>query len=90
MEYQKIGNLIDDASNQPSKFRTKNWVEINDESRGTNNANSQMKFKNTILKSSLGDYSDVLMHISLLKEKQQLLEQEMMQQFDKKIKEITV
>ena len=32
MEYQKIRNLIDDASNQPSKFRTKNWVEINDES----------------------------------------------------------
>ena len=27
MEYQKIANLIDDASNQPSKFRTKNWVE---------------------------------------------------------------
>ena len=35
MEYQKIANLIDDdASNQPSKFRTRNWVEINDESRG--------------------------------------------------------
>ena len=31
MEYQKIANLIDDASNQPSKSRTKNWVEINDE-----------------------------------------------------------
>ena len=28
MEYQKIANLIDDASNRPSKFRTKNWVEI--------------------------------------------------------------
>ena len=28
MEYQKIANLIDDTSNQPSKFRTKNWVEI--------------------------------------------------------------
>ena len=28
MEYQKIANLIDDASNQPSKFKTKNWVEI--------------------------------------------------------------
>ena len=35
MEYQKIANLTDDTSNQPSKFRTKNWVEINDESRGT-------------------------------------------------------
>ena len=31
MEYQKIANLIDDTSNQLSKFRTKNWVEINDE-----------------------------------------------------------
>ena len=58
MKYQKIANLIDDASNQPSKFRTKNWVEINDESRGTYNANSEVKFKTTMLKSSLCDYSD--------------------------------
>ena len=34
MECQKIANFLDNASNQPSKFRTKNWVEINDESRG--------------------------------------------------------
>ena len=58
MEYQKIANLIDDASYQPSKFRTKNWVEINDESRRTYNVNSQSKFKTTMLKSSLCDYSD--------------------------------
>ena len=58
MEYQKIANLIDDASNQPSKFRTRNWVEINNESRGTYNVNSQIKFKTTMLKSSLCDYSD--------------------------------
>ena len=58
MEYQKIANLIDDTSNQPSKFRTKNWVEINDESRGANNAASQIKFKTTMLKSSLSDYRD--------------------------------
>ena len=58
MEYQKISNLIYDASNEPSKFRTKNWVEINDESRGTYNINSQIKFKTTMLKSSLCDYSD--------------------------------
>ena len=58
MEYQKIANLIDNSSNQPSKFRTKNWIEINDESRGTYNINSQIKFKTTMLKSSLCDYSD--------------------------------
>ena len=51
--------MIDNASNQPSKFRTKNWVEINDESRGTYNVNSQIKFKTAMLKSSLCDYSDV-------------------------------
>ena len=51
--------MIDDASNQPFKFRTKNWVEINDESSGTYNVNSQIKFKTTMLKSSLCYYSDV-------------------------------
>ena len=58
MEYQKIANLIDDTSNQPSKFRTRNWVEINDESKGAYNVISQIKFKTTMLKSSLCDYSD--------------------------------
>ena len=59
IEYQKIANLIDDNTlNQPSKFRTRNWIEINDESRGAYNVNSQIKFKTTMLKSSLRDYSD--------------------------------
>ena len=30
MEYQKIINLLDNTPNQPSKFKTKNSVEIND------------------------------------------------------------
>ena len=50
--------LDDKKSNHPSKFRTKNWVEINDESRGTYNVNSQIKFKTTMLKSNICDYSD--------------------------------
>ena len=32
MEYQKIANVLDNASNQPSRFTTRNWVEINDDS----------------------------------------------------------
>ena len=51
--------MIDDTSNQPSKFRTRNWVEINDESRGVYNVNSHIKFRTTLLKSSLCHYSDV-------------------------------
>ena len=42
MEYQKMINLLDDTQNQPSKFRTRNWVEINDESGGTSNANGDI------------------------------------------------
>ena len=34
-QYKKIINLLENTPNQPSKFRRKNWVEINDESRGT-------------------------------------------------------
>ena len=58
MEYQKTANLLDNASNQPSKFRTKNWVEINDESRGGYTTGSDIKFKTTMLRSSLCDYAD--------------------------------
>ena len=52
-----MANLLDNASNQPSKFRTKNWVEINDESRGTYTSND-IKFKTTMLRSNLCDYAD--------------------------------
>ena len=58
MEYQKIINMLDKTSNQLSEFRTKYWVEINDDSRGTYNTNSQIKFKTAILKSSLCGYND--------------------------------
>ena len=58
MEYQKITNLLGDSSSKTSKFRARNWVEINDESRGTYNDDKQIKFKTTMLKSSLCDSSD--------------------------------
>ena len=58
MEYQKIRNLLDEGNNQPTKFRTTNWVEVNDDSRGTYNTNSQIKFKTSMLMSKLCDFSD--------------------------------
>ena len=64
MEYQKIINLLDNRPNQPSKFRTKNWIEINDDARRTYNTNSQIKFKTSMLKSSLCDYSDAYILVS--------------------------
>ena len=57
MEYQKIMNLLDDTANQPSKFRTRDWVEINDESKGRYD-NSNIRFKMSIRRSNLCNYSD--------------------------------
>ena len=57
MEYQKIVNLLNNESNKPSKFRIRNWIEINDESRGTYLVNKQIKFKTPMLRSSLCDYA---------------------------------
>ena len=65
----KIINLLDDTTNQSSKFRTRNWVEINDESRGDQNddgknkynnedINNNIKFKTSMIRSSLCDYND--------------------------------
>ena len=64
MEYQKITNLIYNTPNQPSKFRGKNWVEINNNSRAICTTNSQIRFKTSVLKSSLCDYSDAYILVS--------------------------
>ena len=46
IEYQNIIYLLDNTTNEPYKFKTRNWVEINDESRGTDNEINQIRFKN--------------------------------------------
>ena len=57
MEYQKIINLLDDTTNQPSKFRTRSWVETNDESKRRYD-NTNIRFEMSMIRSSLCDYSD--------------------------------
>ena len=51
MEYQKIINLLDDTTNQLSKFRTINGGEINDESKGKYD-NSNNRFKTFVIRST--------------------------------------
>ena len=63
MEYEKIANLLNEESNKPSKFRTKNWVEINDDVRGTYSPNKHIRFKTSMLKFSLCDYSDAYIFV---------------------------
>ena len=59
MENQKFINLLDNASNQLSKSKRKNWFEINNDTRRAYNPNNQMTLKSRRLKSGLHDYSDV-------------------------------
>ena len=58
MEYRKIANLLNDESNKPSKFGAKHWVEVDDDIRGAYSPNKQTRFKTSMLRSSLCDYSD--------------------------------
>ena len=49
MGYQEIANFVDNevapnASNQSSKFRARNWVEINDDIRGVYSSNKIYSF----------------------------------------------
>ena len=60
MEYQKIANFLDnEGSNQPSKIRTKNSVEINYESKEPYGTGSDINFKTAMLRPNLCDYTDV-------------------------------
>ena len=49
--------MLESTSDNPSKFRRRNWVEINDESRG-NYPNSDFRFNTSMLRSNLCDNVD--------------------------------
>ena len=53
----KIINLLDNLNSHSSKFKTKNWVEVDDDLIGRYRANRQIRLKTTMLKSGLCDYS---------------------------------
>ena len=50
--------MLVSSSNKPSKFRTRNWVEINNDIKGAYSPNKQIRFKTAMLRSSLCDCSD--------------------------------
>ena len=63
MEYQKTIKSLHNTQNEYSKFRARNWVEINDESRGTYNKSNQIKFKTSMI-SNLCDHRDLYILVS--------------------------
>ena len=58
--------MFENIPNQSTKFRTRNWIKINDESRAAynNNYNSNnTKFKLSMIRSNLCDYSDAYIFV---------------------------
>ena len=58
METQKIVNLLNSSDNENSKFATKKWYIIDNESKGNYSHENPIKFLTSSLESSLCDYSD--------------------------------
>ena len=61
MEYQKIKNLLDAASDNVPRFVTKKWIKVHDQSGSAEDRckpSKQIKFKKSMLRSDLCDFSD--------------------------------
>ena len=64
MVYQKIKTLLGNTPDKMPRFFTTKWTEVHDQSERTYNTNKQIRFKTSLLRSDLCDYS---MHILFLK-----------------------
>ena len=62
MEHQKILNLLNEAND--SKFVTRKWNIINDESKSNYDATNEITYYTEILKSNLCDYNDAYILLS--------------------------
>ena len=65
METQKIINLLNDSSNEESKFATKKWYVIDSQTtKGKYKQGDTIKFETETIKSSLWDYSDAFILVT--------------------------
>ena len=60
MEFQKIINLLDITSDYKDlpRYVTKKWIEVYDQSEKNYNVNKEIRFKTSMLRSDLCDFSD--------------------------------
>ena len=66
MEYQKITKLLGNKPDKVSRFITKKWMEVLDQSGGAYSTSKQIRFKTSMLRSDLCDYNDALLKELLL------------------------
>ena len=58
MDYERITNLLGNIPDKVAIFITKKWIEVHDQSGKTCNTNKQIRFKTSMLRSDLRDFSD--------------------------------
>ena len=58
MEFNKINNLLDSYYNEAPWFITKKWIEDQSQSGNTYNTSKPIRFKTSMLRSDLCNYSD--------------------------------
>ena len=58
MEFNKINNLLGPAHDEVPRFITKKWIEVQSQSGSTYNGSKPIRFKTSMLRSDLCDYSD--------------------------------
>ena len=57
MEFNKIKNLLDSEHDEVPSFITKKWIEVQSQSENTYNTSKPIRFKTSMLRSDLCDYS---------------------------------
>ena len=61
MEFNKINNVLGPAHDKVPRFITKKWIEVQSQSGNTYNASKPIRFKTSMLRSDLCNYSDIYM-----------------------------
>ena len=59
MDFNKINNLLGPAHDKVPRFLTKKWIEVQSQSGNTYNTSKPIRFKTSMPRSDLCDYSDV-------------------------------
>ena len=68
MEFNKINNLLGPAHDKVLRLITKKWIEVRSQSGSTYNTSKRIRFKTSMPRSDLCDYSDAYVWV-----KEQLL-----------------
>ena len=64
MENQKITNLLGNIHDKVIRFISKKWIEVRHQSGGACNTNKQIRFKTSMLRSDLCDFSDAYLAVT--------------------------